>query len=83
MIREMMTKWWPAKQQGALAALDATHCSFCKKSRNKVANLVAGPDGLAICDQCVALMSDIIAEENDKWRKRQIKSLQRRGTWAH
>ena len=51
--------------------------SFCKKTQDNVAALMAGPDGLAICDECVALFSDII---RDKWRKRQIESLKKRLT---
>jgi hypothetical protein len=39
---------------------------------------VAGPDGLAVCDECVALLCDIIAEENQAWRKRRIASQMKR-----
>ncbi len=37
-------------------------CSFCGKSRNEVKKLIAGPT-VYICDECVALCNDIIAEE--------------------
>ncbi len=37
-------------------------CSFCGKSRDKVKKLVAGP-GVYICDQCIALCNQVIAEE--------------------
>lgn len=50
-------------------------CSFCRKVRLRVAQLIAGPDDLHVCDGCVALFCDIVAEENAKWRKRQIKRL--------
>ncbi|MFB9297652.1 ClpX C4-type zinc finger protein [Kibdelosporangium philippinense] len=36
-------------------------CSFCGKSEDKVAKLVAGP-GVFICDGCVELASQVIAE---------------------
>lgn len=36
-------------------------CSFCGQSQDKVAQLVAGP-GVYICDGCVALASQVIAE---------------------
>ena len=41
-----------------------THCSFCGKERREVGHLIAGPSeaGVAICDQCVALCNEIIAE---------------------
>ncbi|MBE1462471.1 ClpX C4-type zinc finger protein [Kibdelosporangium phytohabitans] len=36
-------------------------CSFCAKSEDEVAKLVAGP-GVYICDGCVSLASTVIAE---------------------
>jgi ATP-dependent Clp protease ATP-binding subunit ClpX len=36
-------------------------CSFCGKSEKEVNKLVAGPD-VYICDGCVELCSQIIAE---------------------
>jgi len=41
---------------------DEMHCSFCGKLKTEVARLVTGPT-LYICDQCVELCEDIIAEE--------------------
>lgn len=38
-------------------------CSFCGKSRENAKRLIAGPDGIFICDSCVALCQDIIDEE--------------------
>ncbi len=40
-------------------------CSFCGKSQAEVKKLIAGP-AVYICDECVALCNDIIAEEVDK-----------------
>ena len=37
-------------------------CSFCGKDQNEVAKLVAGPT-IYICNECVDLCNDIIAEE--------------------
>jgi ATP-dependent Clp protease ATP-binding subunit ClpX len=37
-------------------------CSFCGKSQNEVRKLIAGPT-VYICDECVELCNDIIAEE--------------------
>ena len=36
-------------------------CSFCGKRQDQVRKLVAGP-GVCICDQCVALCVEILAE---------------------
>jgi hypothetical protein len=44
------------------AARAALRCSFCGKSQDKVVRLVAGP-GVYICDQCVDLCTQIIAEQ--------------------
>ncbi len=40
-------------------------CSFCKKSQDEVRKLVAGPM-VYICDECIELCNDIIAEEYEK-----------------
>jgi ATP-dependent Clp protease ATP-binding subunit ClpX len=40
-------------------------CSFCGKSQAEVKKLIAGP-GVYICDECIELCNDIIAEEYDK-----------------
>ena len=37
-------------------------CSFCGKSQDEVGKLVAGPN-VYICDECIELCKDIIAEE--------------------
>lgn len=38
------------------------NCSFCGKSQKEVKKLIAGPS-VYICDECIALCNDIIAEE--------------------
>ncbi len=38
-------------------------CSFCGKSQEAVRKLIAGPDGIYICDECISLCSEIIEEE--------------------
>ncbi len=40
-------------------------CSFCGKSQNEVRKLIAGPT-VYICDECIDLCNDIIAEECDQ-----------------
>lgn len=39
-------------------------CSFCGKSQDTVKKLVAGPD-VYICDECIELCNEILAEEAD------------------
>src|SRR5271167_3075668 len=41
---------------------DLLNCSFCGKSQKQVKKLIAGP-GVYICDECIELCNDIIAEE--------------------
>jgi len=43
------------------------HCSFCGKSQHEVKKLIAGPT-VFICDECIALCNDIVAEEWDEAR---------------
>jgi ATP-dependent Clp protease ATP-binding subunit ClpX len=38
-------------------------CSFCGKSQDEVKKLIAGPS-VYICDECIQLCNEIIAEEN-------------------
>ena len=38
-------------------------CSFCGKPQDAVRKLIAGPDGIFICDECISLCSEIIEEE--------------------
>ena len=40
-------------------------CSFCTKSQAQVKRLIAGPDRVFICDECVTLCDQIISEENE------------------
>jgi len=39
-------------------------CSFCSKSQSEVRKLIAGPN-VYICDECIEICTDIIAEERD------------------
>ena len=47
-------------------------CSFCGKSQKEVKKLIAGPT-VYICDECIGLCNDIIAEEIDKEEARDQK----------
>ncbi len=45
--------------------IDNLFCSFCGKNQNDVRKLTAGP-AVYICDECIQLCGEIIAEENEK-----------------
>ena len=40
-------------------------CSFCGKNQDQVKRLIAGP-GVYICDECIELCSEIIADETEE-----------------
>jgi ATP-dependent Clp protease ATP-binding subunit ClpX len=39
------------------------HCSFCQRSHEEVDRLIAGPDNVYICDECVELCVEILEEQ--------------------
>lgn len=43
---------------------DIQTCSFCKRSQNEVNRLIAGPDHVFICDECVDLCQEILDEDS-------------------
>ncbi len=44
---------------------DDLRCSFCGKSQDEVRKLIAGPNGVFICNECVDICVGIIEEEYD------------------
>jgi ATP-dependent Clp protease ATP-binding subunit ClpX len=42
---------------------DIQICSFCKRTQDEVNRLIAGPDHVFICDECVDLCRDILEED--------------------
>ncbi len=49
-------------------------CSFCGKAREEVRKLVAGPT-VYICDECIDLCNDIIAEDWEDAKEKQVSEL--------
>ena len=45
---------------------DKIRCSFCNKTEDQAHKLIAGPNGVYICDECVEICSEIIEEEMDE-----------------
>jgi ATP-dependent Clp protease ATP-binding subunit ClpX len=43
---------------------DVQICSFCKRSQDEVNRLIAGPDHVFICDECVDLCQEILEEDS-------------------
>src|ERR1700756_3418015 len=44
-------------------------CSFCGKGQREVRKLIAGPT-VYVCDECIRLCNDIIAEDSEKEESR-------------
>ena len=55
-------------------------CSFCNKEEDKVQRLIAGPEGLYICDSCVeichGLLEDMCKKSSGKDQKPLLKPEQ-------
>jgi len=47
----------------SLRLMTDVHCSFCHKSTDAVEKVIAGPDGVYICNECVMLCLDILKDE--------------------
>jgi len=56
-----------AKDKESANVASILHCSFCGKSQDEVRKLIAGPT-VYICDECIELCNEIIAEETEEER---------------
>ena len=55
----------PCRRESATTTQANLTCSFCGKIQKEVKKLIAGPT-VYICDECIGLCNDIIAEEIEK-----------------
>ena len=39
---------------------EIVRCSFCNKPQSQVRKMIAGPNGVFICDQCVDVCTEIM-----------------------
>ncbi|PJZ70073.1 ATP-dependent protease ATP-binding subunit ClpX [Leptospira perolatii] len=58
-----------AKKPTGTSSKQKLFCSFCGKEQDSVKRLVAGP-GVYICDECISLCNEIIAEEPEQDKER-------------
>jgi ATP-dependent Clp protease ATP-binding subunit ClpX len=42
---------------------EVPHCSFCRRPQSDMRRLIAGPDQVYVCEECVELCVDILARE--------------------
>ncbi len=47
---------------GRIIQEDRIRCSFCGKTQDQVNKLISGPNGAFICDQCIEVCNDILAD---------------------
>ena len=50
-------------------------CSFCGKAEDQVRRMINGPAGVNICEDCVQICSEIIAEENEEEDKAPVEGI--------
>jgi ATP-dependent Clp protease ATP-binding subunit ClpX len=63
MAAKLVDLWFTGGSMAKQEKIDRhLRCSFCGKSRDEVRKLIAGPT-VYICDECVNLCNDIIAED--------------------
>ena len=53
-------------------SVELQRCSFCRRSKDEVQRLIAGPDGVYICDECVMLCQEILQEEGITPKSRSV-----------
>lgn len=46
-----------------MSSPERLHCSFSKRSGETVAMLIAGPNNIFICNECVALASKVVVDK--------------------
>jgi DNA-binding transcriptional MerR regulator len=58
-------EWWQTTRKDRFMNQESQTyiCSFCGKENQEVQRMIAGPNGAAICSECVAKCNQIIATE--------------------
>lgn len=58
-------EWWENTRKDRFMNQESQkyRCSFCRKENQQVQRIIAGPDGAAICNECVAKCTTIMATE--------------------
>ena len=54
---------------------DDRRCSFCGKPKELAKKLIAGPDGVYICDECIDICKDVLEREEKKTRDEDARLL--------
>ncbi len=54
---------------------DDRRCSFCGKPKELAKKLIAGPDGVYICDECIDICKEVLEREEKKTRDEDARLL--------
>lgn len=54
---------------------DKIRCSFCNKTQDQVRKMIAGQDGVYICDECIDLCAEIMEEEYEEFEEEKKLSI--------
>ena len=49
-------------------------CSFCGKPKELTKRLIAGPNGIYICDECIAVCHDVMKEDQERVDATEVKT---------
>jgi aspartate carbamoyltransferase catalytic subunit len=60
--------------------VETARCSFCGKRYDEVMRMIAGPNGVHICNECVALCVEILTETGERLARAQVEPGQP-STW--
>ena len=50
-------------------------CSFCGKPKDLAKRLIAGPNGVYICDECIEICKDVLREDEEKADGKEVRLL--------
>jgi len=51
------------------------YCSFCRKPSEQSRRLIAGPNNIFICDECVEVCVTVLYQENKKYMTSRLKRI--------
>ncbi|HBF86267.1 MAG TPA: ATP-dependent Clp protease ATP-binding subunit ClpX, partial [Clostridiales bacterium] len=54
---------------------DELFCSFCGKPKDLAKRLIAGPNGVYICDECIEICRDVLREDEEKTDGKEVRLL--------
>jgi ATP-dependent protease Clp ATPase subunit len=50
-------------------------CSWCWQQLHEVAHLIEGPNNIAICDECIELMNEMLQKKRAPTREEELRAL--------